>query len=318
MAKGRRSLVEAVFGKKVLAEETGDLNKFRVTGGTKYEDFVSALDSNAGDPKVKAFIGAGKLDDDENDDKFKFSGKDIAVVNLVPTQNEIDIDKSLNFPMKDPAKFIEYVKGDGKTFAPNGQIVTYNGEYIIDGHHRWSQVYACNKNAKISAIDIEIDGLNPLEVLKAVQTAIALQKGSVPTQSVSGTNLLKVDFKSLKKWIDSNANDALVSAVKEDQEAMKKLGNPRDVKKGIFNYIASNVKEMRNTSQPVSGAPKRDFMPQTDGIDWTEPLKAGQIDVKEPFVDPARLGKEKEEVKESRDGRQLIERWGRLAGLIKD
>lgn len=316
MAKGRRSLVEAVFGKRALTEETGDLNKFRVKGGTKYEEFVSTLGSNASDPKVKAFIGAGKLDNDENDDKFNFTGKDIAVVDLIPTQNEIDIDKSLSFPMKDPAKFIEYIKGDGKTFAPNGKIVTYNGKYIIDGHHRWSQVYACNKNAKISAVDIEIDGLSPLEVLKAVQAAIALQKGSVPTQTVNGTNLLEVDFNTLKTWVDSNAKDAFVAAFKEDQEVMKKLGNPSDVKEGIFKYIASNVKEMRKTSQPVDGAPKRDFMPQTDNIDWIEPLKSGQIDVKEPFVDPTKVGKE--EVKESRNDRQLVERWGRLAGLIKD
>ena len=90
------------------------------------------------------------------------------------------------------------------------------------------------------------------------------------------------------------------------------------VKEMVPAYILSNVAKMRKTSQPVDGAPKRDFMPQTDGIDWIKPLEAGLVDVKEPFVDASRVGSEKEEVKESRSDRQLVERWSRLAGLIKD
>ena len=40
---------------------------------------------------------------------------------------------------------------------------------------------------------------------------------------------------------------------------------------------------MQKTSQPVPGAPKRDFMPQTDQAkNWKEPLAAGDIDMVPP------------------------------------
>jgi hypothetical protein len=77
----------------------------------------------------------------------------------------------------------------------------------------------------------------------------------------------------------------------------------------IFEYVWSNVQQMQSTSQPIEGAPKRDFMPQTDDIDWMAPLKAGIIDINEPH------GKHKEE---STDKGTVLERWQRLAGLIRD
>jgi len=120
----------------------------------KYEDFVTTLAGNAADPKVRAFISAGQLDDSGDDDKFRFTERAISVDELLPTQNEIDVDKSLKYPMKNPVDFLNYVNGEGEAFAPGGPIVTYDGKYVIDGHHRWSQVYACNSRAKIQAIDI--------------------------------------------------------------------------------------------------------------------------------------------------------------------
>ena len=61
----------------------------------KYEVFVKYLGQNINDPKVLAMIDAGQKDGSEGDDKFSFSEGAIPVIDLRPTQMEVDIDKSL-------------------------------------------------------------------------------------------------------------------------------------------------------------------------------------------------------------------------------
>lgn len=303
--------------KSLLKEEEAQAVK-GVDWNSNYEAFVSALKSNASDPKVQAFIKAGKLDKDENDDKFNFSNANLKVAGLIPTQNEIDVDKSLGWPLKKAETFLNYVKGSGQTFTLGSPIVTYKGQYIIDGHHRWSQLYACNKDASIAAVDISIEGLEPLDVLKAVQAAIAIQTGDVPVQSVEGTNLLKIDESGLESWLKSKMSPQFLEACKGDESAMsimKEAGKgDEDPAKLVSGFIWTNVQDMQAQSQPVPGAPKRDFMPQTDNIDWQKPLAAGEVDIAAPHAAAATTTKA-EAVRNN--GAVLVERWQKLAGLIK-
>ena len=279
----------------------------------EYTQFVQWLGGNIQDPKTQALIGAGLKDGDPADDKFGFEDIPIPVIDLIPTQNEIDINKSLAYPLlKDPTEFISKVSSNGP-FTVVEPIVTFNGKYVIDGHHRWSTVYACNKNAQINATNITIQGIDPLDALKAVQMAIGLQAKKVPMQSVEGTNLLSIDENQLKAWLAKNvqvqgelvrvimaAPEVLAklkaAAGKETQEApeladvvMKEfaqmaaaLDAPAIVETYLPAYIWSNVASMRQTSQPTPGAGPRDFMPQTGGVNWKEPLAKGEVDIKPP------------------------------------
>lgn len=321
----RQALREA---EEVKPTEGAAPSDVKIDWGANYTAFISALASSASDPKVQAFIAAGKLDKDENDDKFTFNKTELAVSGLKPTQNEIDVDKSLAWPLKKSKTFIEYVKGAGQTFTLGGPIVTYAGTYVIDGHHRWSQLYACNKDAKISAIDITVEGLEPLDVLKAVQAAIAVQTKSVPTQSVKGLNLMTIDKGGLKSWMDSfNASPAFFADVGADADAMKIMQSvagtvqteAADVSEEDYlkaqtlveDFIWVNVQDMQTNSKPVSGAPKRDLMPQTDNVDWMAPLEAGLIDIVEPHAKTESLRRR------VANDRVVLERWQKLAGLIK-
>jgi len=290
--------------------------------GAKYTQFVQWLGNNIQDPKTQALIGAGLEDGDPSDDKFGFENVAIPVAKLKPTQNEIDINKSLAYPLvKDPAQFIEKVASNGP-FTVVERIVTFNGQYVIDGHHRWSTVYACNKNASIEAVNITIADVDPLDALKAVQMAIGLQAKKIPIQSVEGSNLLDIDETQLKQWIMKNvpiktsqtiwkAGKGFIEKLKQeggtaqshpsgkesphgaqDSEITERLLS--EISQNRFHkmvvtqilpaYIWSNVASMRQTSQPVPGAGSRDFMPQTGGIAWKEPLAQGQVDVKPPFA----------------------------------
>ena len=273
--------------------------------GQEYTQFVQYLGANIKDPKTQAIISAGvaERDGSAEDDVFGFAEVSIPVSKLRPTQSEIDIDKSLAYPLKiQPAGFIEKVTSNGP-FTVVDRIVTYNGKYVIDGHHRWSTIYACNKNASINAIDLRMSGMAPLDVLKAVQMAIGVDTKNIPVNSVEGTNLLTIDRGALSGWIAKTVQPVLLQLIEKNPKAKARLlgagaasieeeeapppgtgAGDKPMLDAIANYVWFNVAAMKKTSMPVPGAGPRDFMPQTDDADWKKPLAKGVIDVKPPFA----------------------------------
>lgn len=184
------------------------------------------------------------------------------------------MDKSLAFPLKDANTFNTYKKG-GVVAPNNAKIVTAEGgKYIIDGHHRWSQVFCINPDTEIQAIDITIPGADAMTYLKVTQLAIAADIQKLPTASAKGSaNLLTVDNETLKGYIQQNAAEPVVQAA----GGLDKLQN----------LIVTNSDRMKKGNQPVAGAPKRDVMPQTDDAKgWANKAGSGQIN----FKDTANVG----------------------------
>jgi hypothetical protein len=247
---------------------------------SNYEQFVSQLGSLAQDPKVQAFLNAGTGDGDQNDDKFTATAKAIPVKNLRPTQNEIDVNGSLKWPLTKPDSLKNCLQKGAVTIkAP---VVTYNGEFIIDGHHRWSQLYSMNKDGVINCIDLSGPKLKPIDVLKVVQLAIAAEIGKVPVATVQGQNLLKLNGNAVAKFvIDTITEDCVKVFNNLKGAALGKLDKNNIAGK----VIVPNVMEMQKTSQPVAGAPKRNVMPQTDdATNAMQNLAKGVINFNEPFT----------------------------------
>ena len=338
-----------------------------------YSDFVAHLKTNAADSKVRALLGAGHEDGETggNKDAFSFGNATPAVSSLTPMQKEIDIDKSLGWP-------IVNTQGSGlaKNVSASGPvelgspIVIFNGKYIVDGHHRWSQLYACNRNASIVAIDITNPHIKPLEALKAVQASIAHQIGDVPVQTVDSVNLIGIDEGALRGWLEKNVTRDVVAnctgamtkiamlagespeivdgegfedmrmidqlrkapwAQRKSPKFDKKTGKPgkdpgrsnigygrggghTDEKNLIIEAIVKNVESMNSTSRPISGAPSRSEMPQTDNVNWMPPLEDGEIDIEEPHASSGSVRAERR----TRSGDIFVERWQKLAGILKD
>ena len=84
--------------RKFLNEEETPIEK--MLGTEEYTSFVDRLGANIQDPKVQSVLSSGlkDRDGDASDDVFGFEDIAIPVVNLKPTQMEIDIDKSMAFP----------------------------------------------------------------------------------------------------------------------------------------------------------------------------------------------------------------------------
>jgi hypothetical protein len=266
--------------KTIIREDASDDVQDLIANISNYEEFVSKLGELASDSKVRAFLKSGRADGDIYDDKFTAIEKAIDVVNLRPTQNEIDVDGSLKWPLTKPESVRNCLqKGPVTIKAP---VVTYNGQYIIDGHHRWSQLYAMNKEGKINCIDLTGPNLNPIDVLKVVQLAIAADTGRVPVATVKGNNLLKLNGKEIAEYVIKTITDECVGVFNTYRG--KSLGK-LDKNNIAGKIVVPNVMEMQKTSQPVSGAPKRDVMPQTD--DATNALTMidkGVINFNKPYT----------------------------------
>jgi hypothetical protein len=191
--------------------------------------------------------------------------QNVAVKDLLPTQNEIDVDKTLAI-LKNPKAIALYRSGGVQSGSP---VLTANDgakQYIIDGHHRWSMVYICNPNANIESNILAFPivpaaPVTPIIGLEATQLTIAGDTGKVPSQNVSGLNLLTITKDDFAKAVDKTWVKLSKADRDADLEAFK-VNNLPDLTSALW----SNVQEMQSHNQPITGAaaPLRKDMPQTD------------------------------------------------------
>lgn len=241
-----------------LKEDAEAEIKQLITKVKNYDEFIKQLDTLASDPKVQAFIKSGKADGEQEDDALTAASKAISVSDLRPTQNEIDVDKSLHFALTVPNSLANCLQSG--TVTIKGPIVTYNGKYIIDGHHRWSQLYAVNAKAKIACTDLSGPEMDPVDILKIVQLAIAADAKKVPSETAPGQNLLTIGEDEIRKYVIKTITPECINIFKKFRSKVANINKPEGI---VDNIIIPNVKLMRKTSQPVPGAPERDVMPQT-------------------------------------------------------
>jgi hypothetical protein len=232
-----------------------------------YSLFVKELGDNIKDPK---FIAAIKTLSNEH--PLSFRTVEPVVGKLLPTQNEIDVDKSLKFFLTNPKSAETSLKGGIISVAGKRIITGGGGKFIIDGHHRWSQVCALNPEAKIAAIDLS-DIKDPMKALKATQLGIAADLGKVPTAKVEGQNLLKIGKDDLISYVTKTITPEVLEVFKEAGKG--------DSPEAVAQFIWSNVKRMQQNNQPVSGAPERGIMPQTDDATKWQDLAPNVDDIKE-------------------------------------
>jgi hypothetical protein len=243
-----------------------------------YTEFVNKLSDLSADPKVQNFIKSGKLDGSLSDDVVTSVKTFINVRELRPTQNEIDVNKSLKFPLTNPTCTRLYLKGGNITVKD--PIVTLNGKYIIDGHHRWSQVYALNPDANIACFDLKIK-IKPIDVLKIIQLGIAGEIGEVPTAEVQGQNLLKISNSALKAYVNRIISNECLDVCIKFADSINDNATASDIAEKL---ILPNVNEMRKTSKPISNAPDRNVMPQTDAApEVLMKLAKGDINYNKPY-----------------------------------
>ena len=225
----------------------------------KYDDYVDTLNKMLEDPKAKTLLEDG-FGGELGDTKLTFSVKEIPVSQLMPTQSEIDLDKSLKHAL---AKKESFEKTFTDPIEINKPIVTFRQNYVIDGHHTWLQAIAINPNGKILSFNYDGD-ISPIQMLKAVQGTIAAVKaddnnnnGKLPSNKVDGPNFFDKSFdeKKIRKYIEETFDESLTNIY------CKYLDNCKN-KKDIIDYLIERLLDIKSNNYPFESAPSRENMPQ--------------------------------------------------------
>ena len=216
-----------------------------------FEDLGDALDDIVNDPKLYALLSEGFGDGALADVKMSSNAEAIPVTKLLPCQSEIGLDNSLSYPLKQDCS--KLFQGTVQIVAP---IVTYETMFVIDGHHRWSQLYMMNPNAKISAINFNYEVDSPWVALRNFQGAIAVANKDVPKQYSKVNNVFDMSESEIADYVDKNIQDVC-------WKSLVKVGVCED-RDSAIDYIVDNVMRLKKKNYPFPGAPDREFMPQTD------------------------------------------------------
>ena len=221
-----------------------------------YKDYVSTLNDMLKDPKAKTLLedGFGGMLGDTN---LTFSVQEITASSLMPTQCEIDLDKSIKYPLQNKNSLKNTFDEPITIGKP---VVTFRKNYIIDGHHSWLQAMLLNPDGKLLCFNYDGD-ISPIQMLKAVQGTIAAVKASqddkkLPSNKVTGPNIYDDKFtkKDIKKYLDKTiTGDILNDLLKyTDQDEVDEL----------IDFLTDRILEIKANNYPLEHAPKREDMPQ--------------------------------------------------------
>ncbi|HRW22293.1 MAG TPA: hypothetical protein P5509_09980, partial [Bacteroidales bacterium] len=189
-----------------------------------YTKFVKSLKDEAAKEKVRALIKSGREDGFPDDEKIKFSKGVVLARNLQPTQRQLLIEASVKWAIIGANEVGLSELLNGKPVEVNGKaIITLNGKYVIDGHHRWAEAYIMNPNARIVNYDMQIN-IPPIEALKIIQLSIAANAGDIPFSSPKGTNLLHISKEAFITFVKKNVTKKVLEMfVKTDDELAEYL-----------------------------------------------------------------------------------------------
>jgi len=192
-----------------------------------------------------------------------------SVANLVPTQNEIDLEKSLKFQLQSPGQLATFFAGGVITPFGNPLVTSDDGSYIVDGHHRWSGIYLINPFTEVSSVDIGYVP-NPQVGLKEAQIGISAQLGYLKVSQGGGFNVYTVDRAvfdtAVVGWIISGAEKDAVLTVFRHNLGIPDTATEDEQFVAIENYLWTNVQRMRNLNPYVPGATNREVMPQAEPL----------------------------------------------------
>lgn len=192
------------------------------------------------------------------------------VATLVPTQNEIDLAKSLKFPLRDPVQLATFFAGGTITPFGNPVITSDDGTYIVDGHHRWSGIYLINPFTQVETVDIGYVP-NPQTGLKETQIGVAAQLGYLKVSTGGGINVYtctRAAFdEGVADFIDNNPDNAAKAAVYQVfTDNLGLTGTDAEKLVKIQDYLWTNVQRMRSQNPFIPGATNREVMPQAEPL----------------------------------------------------
>ena len=218
--------------------------------GMSYPDTVDYLEDIVKDRKLRFLLSLG-FGGELADVDLKRSIKYIKAKDLVPTQKDIDITRSLIWSLNGRKKLDNFFKSQVTVISP---LVTFHGKYIIDGHHRWIQAYCTNPELKILCINYT-GNISVTSMLKAVQATIGINIGALPRYDTEGISIYDMSEEDIRRFIERNLTKGSV------REFMKFV-ELRD-REEVVEYLVGNCMMLKKENKPIIGSQEREIMPQT-------------------------------------------------------
>ena len=244
-----------------------------------YPDYVNALSEIMKDPKAAALLDdafGGEFGDIE----FTFKARLIKASSLIPSQDNISMSRSIKYALKGDKTILKNF--DYPVILNNMPLVTFRGNYVIDGHHRWAETMMVNPDARMLCFDYDAD-ISPVEMMKLLQGAIATvvskrDKKEVPSShdinNEKGIYTNSITRDDIREYIKEHISDGVVNELKVKYET----GSTDN----IIDKMVDNVMKMRRDNRPMRDAQPRDVMPQ--------PSKAGSKEGDKDSAYPEREG----------------------------
>ncbi|MDA8773832.1 hypothetical protein N9N03_01735 [Chlamydiia bacterium] len=268
-----------------------------------YIEFVKSLKEFKSNESFRKQAYKGLKDGYIDDEKFIIESTSVLCRGLLPTQNEIDIDSSLKFPLVLlPEQFVDFVTNDTPVTVVD-EIVVLNKTHVIDGHHRWAGLLLCNPDRLINIINCSNKLAQPQATLKALQAVIYSETNTIPADNVTGPNVYEITKEELYDWIFKYTNgkehyqlfskhpDLMEKLLNSSDRDYKKLHRDPSDKKAykefftniLCDFIWKNIQILKNESAFDKDAPSRKYMPQSDDVNWVKPFESGQVDFMQPY-----------------------------------
>lgn len=216
-------------------------------------------------------LKAGKTDAaGPDDEKISITTSKSTARNLIPTQSEIGSSNSLDDQMCNRYGATEKAL-KGENLGPNGgaPILVFKGdkEYILDGHHRWSQFRATAPDVQINTAVISAPGVETeAEALALVHVILLALYEKSPTKPFQGDNIFKLGREGVKNYILNwkDPKDAPEGVTKEVLDMLVKAGKIKEAsKEAAAEYWSLNLSSKKEDPKGIEvGKYSREFMPQ--------------------------------------------------------
>ena len=243
----------------------GPADDFEKAADAGLYDYTDLLKKIAKDPDFQKIARAGQTDGDETDEVVKVERTSTDVSKLFATQAEIGASNSLDDQMNNGAAY----NGNSTAIAlglkgepiimpsqddPPPAILVWNGKYILDGHHRWSQIMMTNPTGKVAIDNVTGPALDSAEdALKITQLAIAIVAKNVVTKPFEGANLMTMGTDEVQNYVLKTITDEVLALLVE----AKKIAEPS--KELAAQYYGQNheiIKKRRGKFEREKGMPQ--------------------------------------------------------------
>jgi hypothetical protein len=232
--------------RKFVKEEESKLDKGALyqlgEPSTPLATYVAILKKYANDPNFDKIAAAGQADGDAANEKVTVTPATVTARSLTATQSEIGSAQSLGDQVINKYDATKTALGlNGTPIAMSSKsgpspLLVFNGKFILDGHHRWSQVMMVNPDGKVLIDNVtgpELD--NEEEALKAMQFAIAATADQVVTKPFEGIDLMSSSEQEVYQFVMENVSDEVLQLL----VMAKKIQKPS--KELAAKYIAGNL-----------------------------------------------------------------------------